>query len=251
MFTVTLHHLSADAKQAGPEHAELQLAAVSEGELHRLIDAFGKAAAHAGTGARPEVRVDAPHGRFVIQAVQGKLRFNSWTVRVGGADLSPEQIFAIITGSEDPGSPMVAAESFMRDAKRARRRRLAVLVALVLGTNATTAWLALRPPPPNPLLPEYQLLGSEPAARIFAQAAGEYLSGTSAGARGLTIARDGRVHWVTFGPDLTVAEASDLKVCAVESRGRPALLADDLGLIEIADAASVVFFNETYRRKAP
>jgi len=251
MFTVTLHHLSADAKKAGPEHADLQLAAVTEGNLRRLIDAFGKAAAQAGAAAKPELRIDAPHGRFVVQAVQGKLRFNSWTVRVGGADLSPEQIFAIITGSEDPGSPIVATDSFMRDARSARRRRFALLVALVVGTNATTAWLALRPPPPNPLLPDYKLLAAAPAERVLTQVAGEYLSGTSAGARRLTIARDGHVDWVTFGPDLIVVESSNLKARAVESSGRPALVAGDLGLIEIPDAASVVFFNETYRRKSP
>jgi len=251
MFTVTLHHLSPEAKKAGAEHADLQLSDVGEDQLHRLIDAFGKCATQAGIDAKPELRVDAPHGRFVVQAIQGKLRFNSWTVRVGGADLSPEQIFAIITGSEDPRSPTVAVESFMRDAKRVRRRRLALLAALVLGTNATTAWLALRPPPPNPMLPAYQLLGSAPAERVLTQVAGEYVSGTTAGARGLTIARDGRVRWATFGPDLTVAESSDLKAHAVESSGRPALLAGGLGLIEIPDAASVVFFNETYRRKSP
>jgi hypothetical protein len=251
MFTVTLHHLSADAKKIGREHPDLRQAHVSEHQLHRLIDAFGKSAAQAGPDAKPELRIDAAHGRFVIQATRGKLRFNSWTVRVGGADLSPAQIFAIVTGAEDPGSSMKAAESFMRDARRGRRPRLALLVALVLGANATTAWLALRPSPPNPLLPEYKVLGTETAARVFAQVAGEYVSGTVPGARGLSIARDGSVHWVTFGADLKVEETSDLKTRAVESRGRQALLAGDLGLIEIPDAASVVFFNETYRRKAP
>ena len=37
----------------------------------------------------------------------------------------------------------------------------------------------------------------------------------------------------------------------VQARGRQALLADDRALIEFPDPVSLVFYNETYRRKVP
>ena len=48
-----------------------------------------------------------------------------------------------------------------------------------------------------------------------------------------------------------LAEESDVVLQPVQSRGKSALLADGQALVEIADAASIVFYNETYRRKAP
>ena len=54
-----------------------------------------------------------------------------------------------------------------------------------------------------------------------------------------------------LGPGQTVAEESDLVGRAIETRGRAALLAGDLALIEPKDAVTISFFNESYRRKAP
>jgi len=64
----------------------------------------------------------------------------------------------------------------------------------------------------------------------------------------LTITKDGRVHWLLLGPGGAIVEDNEVAVQAVQSRGRPALLADERALIEIADAASLTFYNETYRR---
>ena len=247
-FTVTLHHLAPDAKKAGAAYPDTELPEVNEKKLRGLIRALAGLAAENYAPAAPELRVEAPHGKFVVQVLGGRLRINSWTMRVGGADLTPDQIFALITGAEAVADAV--ADAGASAARRSRRGLIALFAILIVGSNATTAWMLLRAPA-NPLLPEFTLLAKEPAERLLATAAGEYQSGTAAGARALTITPSGRARWVTFGPHGTIAEESEVMVQPVQSKGRAALLADDRALIELPDPVSIVFYNETYRRKAP
>jgi hypothetical protein len=251
VFTVTLHHLAPDVKKAGVEYPDVEITLATGDRLRGIIAALSKLAATDHHPARPELRIVAPHGRFVILASEGRLRFNSWSVRVGGADLSPDQIFAIVTGADDPGAVAMAAESFVNDVRRSRRWKVALMAVVIVGTNATTAWMLLRPPPSNPLLAEYKLLAPEPAERLFAGVAGEYQTGATAGDRGMKIARDGRLHWVKFGPKGSVVEESDLTAKAAESRGHPALFTSRDSLIDILDTTTVMFYGDTYRRKFP
>ena len=51
-----------------------------------------------------------------------------------------------------------------------------------------------------------------------------------------------------FGPGQSIVETADLKVRAVQSRGQLALLADEQALITVPDPATVIFYNENYRR---
>ena len=249
-FTVTLHHLAPGAKQAGAALPDIGLTDVTAKNLHALIRALAALApTNLGT-ASPELRVVAPHGQFVVQVAEGRLRINSWTIRVGGSVLSPDQIFALITGTEAvAGAAGVDLGSGVP--KRSRGVILAVLAVLILGTNGFTAWWLTRPPPNSPFLPDYAPLAKEPAARLMADVAGDYQTGTNAGARALKISKDGNVHWLRFGPNVTIAEDTEVAVQPVQSHGKPALLADERALIEVADGASLVFYNETYRRKVP
>jgi hypothetical protein len=251
LFTVTLHHLAPDLKKAGVEYPDGELSQVSEKRLRELIAALAATAARDNRPASPELRIAAPHGRFVIQAADGRLRFNSWTIRVGGANLTPDQIVAIVTGTDDPAAAAAAAESFVRGGRQSRRGMIVLIAALIVGTNGVTAWLLMRPPPPNPFLTEYELLPPEPAERLFTDAAGEYLTGTTEGHRGMRIARDGRLHWVKFGPKGAVVEETDLTARAARSRGHPALFTSQDSLIDILDGSTLMFYGDTYRRKAP
>jgi len=251
MFTVTLHHLSADAKRVGVEYPDREQSHVTEQQLRELITAFAAVGARDHQPATPELRIAAANGRFVVQAVDGRLRFNSWTIRVGGADLTPDEIFAIVTGTDDPAEGAKAAESFRRENQRSSRRRLALIAALIVGTNSLTAWMLLRPPPPNPFLPEYRLLAGGPAERLLNDVAGEYQTGVGEGHRGMVIKPDGRVHWIRFGPKGETVEETDLTAKAAQSQGRPALFTSDDALIEFLDGTLMVFHGNTYRRKAP
>ncbi len=247
-FIVMLHHLAPDAKQAGADFPDTELPPVTAKELRALIRALAAVAARGPGTATPELRVHAAQGKFIVQVVEGRLRINSWDIKVGGTDFSPDQIFALITGVEpeddgDGGAPGVGG-------KRSRRGLVALLVAGIVASNAITAWMAMRPPP-NPFLPEFTVLAPEQAERLFTDAAGEYQTGVNEGDRALTITKDRRVRWMKFGPGHAIAETADLAVQAVQSRGRPALLADERALIDVADPVSVIFYNETYRRKTP
>lgn len=249
MFNVTLHHLAPDLKRAGVEYPDGELAQVTEKRLRELIGALAAVGVRDNRPATPELRIAAPHGRFVIQSIDGRLRFNSWTIRVGGAELTPDQIFAIVTGTEEPGEAARAAEAFMRTGKREGRQKLALIAALIVGTNATTAWMLLRPPPPNPFQPEYRLQEPGPAERLLAEVAGEYRTGIGEGHRGLRIQRDGRLHWVRYGPQGAIVEETDLTAKAAQTRRNPALLTSADALIEILDPDTLSFYGNTYRRK--
>jgi hypothetical protein len=249
-FTVTLHHLAPGAKQASAALSDTEVPDVTGKKLRELIRALAALAATNLGAASPELRVIAPHGQFVVKISEGRLRINSWTIKVGGADLSPDQIFALITGAE------AVAEAAGIDLgtggpRRSRGAMIAVLAVLILGTNALTAWMLTRPPPPPPLLPEFTPLAKESGERFIAEIAGGYQTGTNEGARALKIAKDGHVHWLHLGPGGAIAEDVEISAEPVQSRGKPALFADARALIEVADASSLVFYNETYRRMAP
>jgi hypothetical protein len=249
-FNVTLHHLTAGAKQAGATLPDIPLGEVPQKKLRELIRSLATLAPTNLGGASPELRVVAPHGQFVVQVSEARLRINSWTIKVGGADLSPDQIFALITGAEAVAGA-VGLEATGGGAKRSRGALTAILAVLILGTNALTAWMLTRPQPSPPLLAEFTPLAKEPAERFIAEITGDYQTGTGEGTRALKIAKDGRVHWSRFGPAGAVAEDTEVAVQPVQSHGKPALLADDRTLIEATDARSLVFYNETYRRKTP
>ena len=248
-FTVTLHHLSPDAKQAGAEFPDTDLPAVTEKKLRELIRALAALAARGPGTASPELRVGAPQGRYIVRVAEGQLRITSWDIRVGGTNFSPDQVFGLITGVETDSKEYADTPS-VGGTKRSRRGLVAILMVLVVGTNAFTAWWAMRPPP-NPFLPEFTVLVPEQAERLYIDAAGEYQTGAAEGDRALTITREGRVRWVKFGPKRSIAETADLKTQAVQSRGERAFLADEQALISVPDPATVVFYNETYRRKSP
>ena len=247
MFTVVLHHLSPDGKNAGVEFPDRELKAVIPEKLHALIAALAALAPRDNGRATPELRIAAEHGRFVVQVAEGQLRFNSWTTRVGGFDLTAEQIFGIITGIEEPekGGGSTAA---VGPRQRARWWRLGFLVLAIAGSNAVTAWMLLRPTP-NPFLPEYRLLEAAPAERLLNSVVGDYETGTIEGDRRLHLTKDGRIHWEKLGPGGVLLEPADLTFKAAESRGHPALLTNVDALIDVADGGSLVFYGDTYRRR--
>lgn len=249
-FTVTLHHLAPGAKQVGVAWPDLELTEISAKKLRELIRALAALASSNFSPAMPELRVVAPHGQFVVQVAEGRLRINSWTIRVGGSALSPDQIFALITGTEAVAEA-VGMEIGGTRSKRSRGAIIALLAALIIGSNGLTAWMLTRPPPPPPLLPDFVPLAAEPAARFLAGLIGEFQTGSNDGDRILRVTKDGRVHWLRLGAKGAITEDVEVAVKPVQSRGQSALLADERTLIEAPDGGSLVFYGLTYRRKAP
>lgn len=254
-FTVTLHHLAPDARRAGAEFADLNLANVAPEKLRTLLEALAALAPTTQFPAEPELRIVGPHGRFVVQVRNGQVRVTSWTTQEAGSGLTPNRILAMIMGTEAADESDGPASGAMGAAvgQLSRRWKIAVLAIAVAGTNGVTAWLLTRPPAPPPpeLLPEYRVVAPEQAARLLANFAGDFETGGNPGDRRLTIRRDGTLRWVRLGPNQTMEEDLNLTSQAAESRGRPVLVASNYGMIEMKDPITIVYFGDTYRRKMP
>jgi len=254
-FSVTLHHLAADLRKAGPEFPDTLPRVVAARELRELVEALTALAPRTEYPAEPELRIVGPHGRFLVQARNGGTRVSSWSAQAGGANLSSAQILAMILGLEEAEAlPARAGDGAgMRPARGSARWKLVGLVIAIVGSNGVTAWMLTRPPPrvPVALLPEYQLVAPERAHRVLADFAGEYDTGFAEGDRHLTLRADGNARWFVWGADRAARDEVTVAIQAAETRGRPALLADGLALIEMKDPITLVYFGDTYRRKSP
>jgi hypothetical protein len=250
-FGVTLHHLAPDLKQAGVHFADIERAGVTPEKLHTWLEALARLAPKSEYPVVPELRIAAPRGRFLVQAKNGQVRLTSWSSSEGGTDLTPERIYSLIMGTDAAEAASFAIELSDLGNGRSRAKKMALLAVAILASNAVTAWVLMRPPPPIPtsILPEYQVVSAEPAQRILATFAGDYETGTADGDRGLRIGADGALHWIRFGPNRSIAEETGLKAQPAESKGQPVLVADNHGMISMQDAITVVYFGESYRRK--
>src|SRR5207253_507353 len=72
--------------------------------------------------------------------------------------------------------------------------KIAVLAAVIVGSNAITFFMATRPP--KTLLPPFRVMEDGPAERLLAGAAGDYVM-SPPGERGMTIKKDSAVRWFT------------------------------------------------------
>ncbi len=243
-FSVTLHHFAPDGARAAADLPDVELPAVSAEQLRALLRGLAQLAPTIQYPAAPELRIAAADGRFLVQVKDGRIRFTSWSLRAGGSELTPEEIFRAITGEElNDFGPGGARETKSRLPKGVK---IALLALAILGTNAITAWVLTRPP--ADALPEYRRLDPEPAQRMWAEVAGTYETGAEEGDRRLTIKTGGDVNWSKYAADLTLDEQTTLKAEAVLLAGRPALLTSTRAPIEVKDALTVIFYGDTYRR---
>ena len=251
-FQVLLHHLTPDAQTAGIAHGDRELPAVTPEHLRILLTALAAVAARDDRTAMPELRIIALQGRFLVQARDGRLLFHSWKTRPEGMVLKPEHIFAVVTGTGTEAD-FATAEALDPGHRGSPprpprpRRKLVLLAALIVGTNAATVWLLLRPAPD--LLPPYELLPATAAQQLLTEAAGDYETGAKAGDRGLHIAPDGSLRLVKFGPNHAVVEEVALTAQGAQAGGQPVLITSDRTTVEIKDPATVVLYGDTYRRR--
>lgn len=259
LFIVVLHHLSPDVKETGVQFADTELRGIPEERLRSLVAALSALTRKNHGTAVPELRITAPLGRFSVQIAEGKLRFNSWSTRVGGFDLTEDEIVSVITGSEDRlqgtlrpanAAKIVAVAPPAEESAPSSPGKIISVIAVIIAINAITVWMVIRPAP-NPFLPETTLLAPEQAERLLKDVAGEYRTGSAPGDRGITIATDGRIHCVKFGKGGMVIEATDITSEAVQKAGHASLRTSSQGLVEFIDSSTVTLFGDTYRRKGP
>lgn len=252
-FNITLHHLTADGRQAGAQLPDVDLKDVTPEKLRSLLETLAGLASRCEYPTVPELRIAGPQGRFLVQAKNGQVRVTSWSASTGSADLTPDRIFALIMGEAVDDGDLPASVRPLSFGGLSRRAALVVLVAAILLTNGATAWLLTRPPEPIPtsLLPAHEPVSPEQARRILADFAGTYETGGEAGDRSLVISADGRLTWARFGPNRAVEETQELTAQAAQAGGRTVLVANNFGMIEAKDPITITFFGDTYRRKSP
>jgi hypothetical protein len=252
-FSVTLHHLAHRARQAGAGYPDVEISGIHAPDLREILEGLATLAPTVEYPAAPELRIASPHGQFLVQVCDGRIRFSSWALRDGAAELTTDQILAAIGGVEvGAGSTTtLAAQAVLTALAPVRRSKwigVGLLAAAIVATNSLTAWLLTRPGPD--LLPEYHLVHGPPATRLLADVAGDFETGGGSGDRALSIAQDGSIRWVLFGQDRMITEDTLLTAQPARSGGKPALLTSERALIEIRDPVTIVYYGDTYRRKA-
>ncbi len=249
VFEVTLRQLSGDLKKAAYAYPEVPLGKMSASKLLKVLKSAEALAPQVAYPAAPEIRIVAPAGPFVIHLKDGRLKLVSWAKAAAGGDLSAQQIAAIIVGeAEVTASSRAGAKEVTGAPGRFRHYvTMTTLVVAIIGCNMFTVWILTRPP--KGLLPKYKLLDREPAERLLASAAGEYVTGEKPGDRRLNIRRDGVALWGKFGPDRAVTKETNFTLKGAETAGQPALLTSKRALITIKDSVTVVLHGDTYRRK--
>ncbi len=245
-YAVTLHHLAPDLSWSSATAPDHELKNLSAAKLRMLIESLVQLAPKVQYPAAPELRITAPGGRFLVQVKDGKVKFTSWSLRAGGTELTPEQIVAAITG--EPLDPRGLPGGAPAKGRLPKSVKLALLALVIVGSNATTAWIAMKPKPT--LLPPLRAMDQAPGERLLASVAGEYAMGSQPGDRTLTIKKDGAVRWFKLGADGKIEEDESFttKPVQVEPGATPGLLAEN-AVIEVKDPITVVFYGDTYRRK--
>ncbi len=252
LYAVELKHLSADAKTASADLAEVQLAEVTSKKLQALLKALAALAPRVTYPAAPEIRVNAPQGKFIVQVKDSQLRLVSWSSAspTAGA-LTADQVFAAITGELQADDHRAAVSDPSMPSAGARRRRYVLLGVAIVGivaANGMTAWFTTRPP--KDLLPKYEALQPEPAERILTSVVGAYETGGGSGDRRLVLRAGGVAVWSKFGAARAIADEKTFTVKAAQVGGQPALLTSSKAMIEIKDPVTLVMFGDTYRRVA-
>lgn len=263
VYSVTLHHLSADATSASLTYADEQILAVNIDQLRALLYAFSMVASELTIyePSAPEIRVKTERDVFIIRTRYRRLCLVGWETILRGEDHTVAYILTAITGTVEPvkaipkierssaaagsqaSTPPVETERFPRWAK------IATMIALIIIFNGITAWMWLKPEPS--LVPKNVSLGANESRALLTKTVGLYETGRAEGDRRMVIAADGTLKLSKYGPQEAVLQERLKTARGALVDGRPALLTSDPGVITIKDPDTLVYFNSTYKRRQP
>ena len=247
LFSVTLRHLSADAKKAGADLAEAQLHYISGKQLRSLLDSAAALAPAVVYPAEPELRITGTTGKFVVQVRAAGLQLVSWSSsKQAGGKLTPAQIVAHVMGEDASEGPRAGRPAGGEPRSLRQMLVIGVLALSIVAVNAFTIWFVTRPP--KSLMQKFTLLQPGPAERLLTEVAGIYETGSAPGDRRLEIQKNGAAQQIKFGPERAAAQTRTFTVKAAEAAGKPALVTSKRSLITIKDTLSVVLYGDTYQR---
>ncbi len=262
VYSITLHHLSPDAKAAGLAYPDEHLLAVSIGQLRELLYSLSEVASRQTIyePSAPEIRIKTDRDIFVVRTRYRRLYFVGWEAMLRGEEHSVVYILDAITGSAEHGkiAPKIErpAPSYKPHSAPSvdggglpRWAKIALMAVLIIGFNATAVWLLLRPPPH--LAPKFTLLPDFESRALLMKVAGEYITGGHEGDRKLVIETDGTLRFAKFGPKKIAVDESTKIARGGLTEGRPALITSDPDVLTIKDSDTVVIYGTAYRRSIP
>lgn len=246
LFSLTMRHLSADAKRAGTELPEAQLGHLTSRQLRAILDAAAKLAPTVAYPVEPEIRIETTAGKFVVQIRNGALKFISWSSSVrGSGEMTAAQIMAAIAGESGEAELVATAGSRGSALSFLPSPKILLCGIAIIAVNSFTLWFVTRPP--RTFAPKFTLMEAAPAERLLADVAGVYET-TGPGERRLEIRKDGSVNRVKYSAQRKVIQKQEFSVKPAQAAGEPALVTDRKALILVKDPLSVVLYGDTYRR---
>ncbi len=265
VYSVTLHHLAPGATAAGLAYPDEQMPAVSPAQLRDLLFALSEVAAGLTIyePSAPELRIKTDRDVFVVRTRNRRLCFVGWESILRGEEHSISYILTSITGTPgssgavEPGKvvPKIERTAYVLSQSTPpmptggipRWVKISVMAAMIIGFNATTVWLLMRPTTPS--LPKHELLPESASHNLLAKVAGVYQTGTQAGDRRLVIDADGTLHLAKYGARQSVSEERTKTSEGAIVEGRTALITSDPSVLTIKGPDTVVLYGSTYRRK--
>lgn len=260
-YSITLHHLSPDAKAAGLAYPDEHLLAVSIGQLRELLYSLNEVASRQTIyePSAPEIRIKTDRDIFVVRTRYRRLCFVGWEAMLRGEEHSVAYILAAVTGSSEHGktvpkierpapsyrpqsTPSVEGEGIPRWAK------IAIMAALIIAFNSTAVWLLLKPP--VHLAPKFTLLPDFESRALLSKVAGEYITGNHEGDRRVVIEADGTLRFTKFGPKKALIDEGAKVARGGLADGRAALVTSEPAVITIKDGDTLVLYGMTFRRRA-
>ena len=262
-YSITLHHLAPGATAAGVNYPDEQLASVTPAQLRDLLQALSTVAAGLTIyePSAPEIRIKTDRDVFVVRTRYRQLCFVGYETTLRGEDHSVPYIVTTIAGGaaevarlapvkveRTPSANPHALDARTAAASSSRRTKIAVMAVLILGFNAATAWMLLKPSPS--LLPSHELMAETDSRTLLIKSAGDYHTGTQPGDRYLSINADGLLHFAKYGAAQAITEPRDRPSRGATVAGKPVLLTNDRNpaLVEIRDLDTVACSGTTYRR---
>jgi hypothetical protein len=245
LYNVSLKHLTRDGKKAAADLPAEQLNHIPAKQLRGLLEAIAGLGPEVVYPIEPELRIDAPEGKFVVTRKGGKLQLVSWSSQHKGGEYSAERIFAIVTGQDFVETAQAGGGA---DWLHGKAMMVALAIAIV-AVNSFTIWFVTRPK--RTLLPKYTLLAPEPAERLLSSVAGIYETGGAPGDRRLEIEKTGKVHRYKFAAERTLTDPQLFSAEGADAQGKPALLLQTPSkrtLITVADPLTVMLYGDKYRR---
>lgn len=248
-FKTGTRQLSADYASAGVEHEPRELGHLTEVELTALLLKLAAAAANALAESDPHVVIGAPRGRYIVRPGLNRLRlYDAEDHTKAYLELPPESVPAFL--SETTGNFAEAAEQ-LAPAGPSKRTRPAATTALLVASLTvliSSAYFTFRDTTYDAET-DYLPVPAHQLDDLRRQISGTFTTGGGEKNREIVLRLDGTVTFLEHVPGAQFPERQDETYrLSLNHAKTPMVRTARLGVIEIKDATSILYADETYTR---